>query len=271
MKALAAFLPVRQIVVAGADAAGFQRFEKDTSGRAHAGQPVETAHEEHGAAVAEVDQGAGGRGQGGPLVRAIAGDGQVAPPPEEGEDRHRVGHEPLEHFPRASADHPDIRPGLADETGDAFHLEAEFAQRFRGEDGSVPRLHQLVLEFDEVGEMPIRRFAEQDGHPQWAHLRAFARKDDEAPAPRALRDEQPGLFQLPQRGLDRLVVHAKFGGELVFARQGAAPASAQNFPAQMLGDLVGDGEKVDGIHQPEPGRILAQWQARDGLSKPGTR
>ncbi len=74
------------------------------------------------------------------------------------------------------------------------------------------------------------------------------RKTDEAAAPCSLGLQQPALLELTHCSLDGLVVHAQFGSEQVFARQCATPAPAQDFTAQMAGDLIGDGDEWRGAH-----------------------
>ena len=77
--------------------------------------------------------------------------------------------------------------------------------------------------------------------------------------------EQARFLQLSQRGLDGLVVDAQIDGELMLSGQGAPPAPAQDLGVQMLGHLIGDGQKAGGAHGDQLGRFLARWQNANAL------
>jgi hypothetical protein len=51
----------------------------------------------------------------------------------------------------------------------------------------------------------------------------------------------------------------------VLSGQGATPPSAQDFAAEMLGDLVGEGEDARGAHGAKPGRLAAREQMENAL------
>jgi hypothetical protein len=114
--------------------------------------------------------------------------------------------------------------------------------------GVVPRLHQGVLEFDHVIDVPRGRLAEEDLHPQGTTRGAPGRQQDPPPPAGALRLQQAAGFQQLQGGKDGLRVHPELLRQQGGTGYQALPLPAQKLVAQVSGDLLGGRENLKSLH-----------------------
>ena len=184
-------------------------------------------------------------------VRACRRDGNSLPATEESECWHGLFTEPLQNLARASLHDPGVGFGLFDESSDSRHIHSEFGEALGGYETGMARIHQRVLEFDDVCQKPIGGFVRQDCHTHRTCGFSSVR-DDETPAARPLSCEQTLLLKLPQCGLHSLAIYAEFRRQPTHAGHGFPPMSAFQLPAQVGGDLPGGGDQADRMHGPKP-------------------